>query len=115
MNIHQTRKCPDPMQSSCMYPTDSGRLRMQLLLKTYVEYKRGHLPVGKWTRRRRGVVAPSLLEKEHPSNNLSPKNLELINFLNSLSNKEIEEDNGAWERLERTIDENRLSDRKFFT
>ena len=46
---------------------------------------------------------------------LSPKNIALIQLLDSWLNKEVQEEDEAWERLERVIDENRLSSRKFFT
>lgn len=120
MNVHLKRKCLDPVQPSYLYSSDSERLevrrRRDMFLRTYIEYKYGHpISLGKWTRRRRVSAFPNLMKKEPSTNTLSPKNLELISFLDSLLNQEVQEDNGVWERLERTIDENRLSDRKFFT
>lgn len=61
------------------------------------------------------ICVAQLESKDQPIAPLSQKNLALMRLLNSWLSKEVQEDDVTWERLERVIDENRLSSRKFFT
>lgn len=118
MSEIRSRKCPNPLAVGGMNLFDYERLlihcKRSAFLRKYLEFKNGHVAVERWKRKKRARIFHVTPETGRPHVTVSPRNLELIKFLDSLPN-EVHENDEAWERLERSIDENRLSNRRFFT
>ena len=118
MSNISSRRCPDPLAVSGMNLSDYERLlvrcRRSAFLRMYLEFKSGHISTERWKRKKRARIFHVMPETENRPVTIPPRNLELLAFLDSLPT-EVQENDEAWERLERSIDENRLSSRRFFT
>jgi len=99
-----------------MYLPDYERLRVRCrkdkLLKRYLDFKSGHLALERWKRRK---PKPVFYFQPKKAVVIPPENIAAIALLKAWRNEDAEEQRETWEYLRGVLDEDRLSDRKFFS
>lgn len=119
MNENPLRKCPNPVVASWQYLPADDRLRFRvrclrdMLFKRYLEYKSGHISPERWKQKKRPRIFH--LPPKEETTAVPPENVAAIELLKAWRNEDAEEQRETWEYLRKVIDEDRLSDRKFFS